>query len=122
MSRSGARVVAFVSLSLLCAGFCGAALTGVSSYPNPFDSRKQTATITYTLNSNQAVTIKIYSIYGTLIKTMTFDGGGSGGAQGVNNINWDGTDDAGVKTSKGLYLAVIQSGGATLTWKIGVIH
>jgi hypothetical protein len=98
------------------------AISSISSYPNPFDSRSQTCTITYLLNAQQNVTIKIFSIYGNQIKTLSYSGGGNGGVQGINTVYWDGTDDSGKKTSKGIYVAVFQSGGTTVDWKIGLIH
>lgn len=97
-------------------------ISEVSAYPNPFDSRTGVVTINYTLSANSDVSIKIYSIYGTLIKTLQFAGGQNGGLEGANDVTWDGTDSSGVKTSKGVYLALLQGGGAKVTYKIAVIH
>jgi len=93
-----------------------------SSYPNPFDSRQRSANIHYTLSSNTETSINLYSVFGRKIKTMSFSGGSTGGLAGSNTVQWDGTDDAGRKVSKGIYLAVIESGGAKKILKIGVIH
>ncbi|PJA17035.1 MAG: hypothetical protein COX66_05895 [Elusimicrobia bacterium CG_4_10_14_0_2_um_filter_63_34] len=97
-------------------------IANASSYPNPFDSRKTSARIYYELSENAEVTIKVYSVFGRELKEMSFSGGGNGGNAGANTVTWDGADESGRKVSKGMYLAVIQSGGAKKVLKIGVIH
>ena len=96
-------------------------LTGVESYPNPFDSRKEHATILYTLKEDMAVTISIFDIYGNRVTELSFPAGGQGGQAGVNQVTWDGSA-AGRKVSKGVYLAVIKAGAAKKVYKIAVIH
>ncbi|MEK7389907.1 MAG: FlgD immunoglobulin-like domain containing protein, partial [Elusimicrobiota bacterium] len=105
-------------------------LTGVSNYPNPFDSRKGgelgRTKITYTLNSDADVTITIYDALGYLVKTLTASPGTEGGKAGQNFVPWDGRNDAGALVAKGGYTARIKakasSGSATVIRKIGVIH
>ena len=105
-------------------------LSGVSNYPNPFDSRKggelgQTK-ITYTLNGDADTTITIYDALGYLVKTISCPPGSEGGKTGMNFVPWTGRNDAGVLVSKGGYTARIKSkaagGTATAIRKIGVIH
>lgn len=121
---SGAGVVGDSStpMRLLFGSLPPGGIADVSSYPNPFDSRKEQATINYTLSADSDVSIKIYSIYGSLIKEMHYTAGGQGGIAGANDVTWDGTDNGGSKTSKGVYIAVLQAGGAKVTYKIAVIH
>ena len=105
-------------------------LTGVSNYPNPFDSRKGgplgRTQITYTLNADADVTITIYDALGYLVKTISQAPGGDGGRAGQNFVPWDGRNDAGILVSKGGYTARVKakgpSGSATIIRKIGVIH
>jgi hypothetical protein len=97
-------------------------IANVSNYPNPFDSRKTQTTIHYALGAPADVSIKIYSVFGRLIKESNYSPGANGGQVGSNNVTWDGTDDSGRKVSKGIYIGVIQSGGAKEIIKIGVIH
>ena len=97
-------------------------ISGISSYPNPFDSRSGRATIVYTLDAAHEVTIKIFNVFGGKVKQLEFGAGSTGGQPGTNQVFWDGTDDSGSKVSKGIYLAVVSAGGAKATYKIGVIH
>ena len=111
-------------------GINASILTGVSNYPNPFDSRKggelgQTK-ITYTLNGDADTTITIYDALGYLVKTISCQPGTEGGKTGMNFVPWTGRNDAGVLVSKGGYVARIKAkapGGTTIAIrKIGVIH
>ncbi len=99
-----------------------AGISNVSSYPNPFNSNSGVATIVYTLDAPGNVTIEIYSVFGNLVRSMSFSGGGAGGEQGVNTVTWDGSDAGGRKVSKGIYIAILKANGATVQYKIGVIH
>lgn len=97
-------------------------LSQVSNYPNPFDSRKEVTKFNYVLSANSDVTIKIFSLFGTKITELKASAGGAGGQAGSNDLPWDGTDSSGRRVAKGLYLAVIEAGGAKVTQKVGVIH
>jgi len=88
-----------------------------SVYPNPFDSRQREASIHFELNANAEVSIRVFSVFGRAIKAMSFSG-----VAGSNTASWDGSDDSGRKVSKGIYLMVIESGGAKKVLKVGVIH
>jgi hypothetical protein len=92
-------------------------LSQVSSYPNPFDSRTGVATIVYTLNAAGALSVDIYSIWGSKVKSLSASGG-----PGTNTLTWDGTDSSGSKVAKGLYIAIFKANGGSVTYKIGVIH
>ncbi len=100
-------------------------ISAVSNYPNPFDSRKEKTIITYLLNGDSEVNIKIYDLFGYKVTEMSYGAGGPGGVFGVNNVEWDGTDATGNKVSKGGYVAIIQAKGdkvVSVKRKIGVIH
>ena len=100
-------------------------ISSVSNYPNPFDSRKEKTTITYLLNGDSEVSIKIYDLFGYKVAEFSYAAGTPGGSFGVNNVEWDGTDGSGQRVSKGGYVAVIQAKGdkvVSVNRKIGVIH
>ena len=111
-------------------GLTSSILSGVSNFPNPFDSRKGGSLgltqITYTLNGESDVTITIYDALGYLVKTIGCLPGSEGGRVGVNFVPWNGRNDAGVLVSKGGYTARIRAkapgGSAIAIRKIGVIH
>jgi len=123
-SVSGAGLLSTPSspIRVLVGSTPGSDFSGLSSYPNPFDSRSGQATIVYDLTANEDVTIKIFDVFGGLVRDMHFSAGENGGLQGTNNVTWDGADGTGRKVSKGIYIAVFQSSGARTTYKIGVIH
>ncbi|MFH1723823.1 MAG: FG-GAP-like repeat-containing protein [Elusimicrobiota bacterium] len=97
-------------------------ISAASSYPNPFDSRTGQANIHYVLKDAGDVSIKIFSLFGRLAREMSYSAGANGGLAGSNTVSWDGTDDSGRKVSKGVYLAILRSGGAKVILKIGVKH
>ncbi|TBR17026.1 T9SS type A sorting domain-containing protein, partial [bacterium] len=92
-------------------------LSDASVYPNPFDSRKQSANIHFVLAAASEVSIKVYTVYGRTIREASFSG-----VAGSNTTTWDGADQDGRKVGKGLYVMVLQSGGAKAILKVGVIH
>jgi len=92
-------------------------LTSVSAYPNPFDSRKRSVTINFTINRAAPVNITIYDVFGSRIKDMEIPG-----TAGANDVVWDGTNGSGMKVSKGVYIGVIKVAGDKKIIKIGVIH
>jgi len=93
-----------------------AAVSDLSVYPNPFDSRKGVATIHFQLNSAGAASLKIYDIYGRKVRSL------DSAADTVHDMKWDGADSSGKKVSKGIYIGVLETGGTTEKLKIGVIH
>ncbi|MBI5202111.1 MAG: hypothetical protein HY925_11035, partial [Elusimicrobia bacterium] len=97
-------------------------ISEVSNYPNPFDSRKEVTKFNYVLSANSEVKIKIFNVFGTKVAELTAPAGGSGGVLGSNELAWNGTDDNGRPVAKGMYLAVIEAGGARIVQKVGVIH
>jgi len=111
-------------------GLTASIISGVSNFPNPFDTRKGgpagKTQITYTLNADSDVTIQIYDELGYLTKTIGCPAGSQGGSAGMNFVQWDGHNDAGISVSKGGYIARIRvkspGGAATAIRKIGVIH
>ena len=105
-------------------------ITGVSNFPNPFDTRKGgpggKTTITYTLNADSDVTITVYDLLGYVVKTMSYNSGSEGGMAGPNFVTWDGRNGSGNLVSKGGYVARIKvkspGGSSEVIRKIGVVH
>ncbi|MGQ0645260.1 MAG: FlgD immunoglobulin-like domain containing protein, partial [Elusimicrobiota bacterium] len=97
------------------------AVSSVSNYPNPFDSRSgQSTLISYLLKSDSDVTMRLFDGFGRLIREMKYSAGGEGGRQGANEVPWDGSDDSGKKVSTGAYILVLEAAGDRVTRKIGV--
>ena len=96
--------------------------TAVTNYPNPFDSREGSTTICYTLTTDSEVKAVIYDLLGNVVREYPerFE------TAGIKTVVWDGTDQQGLKVSKGGYILTVEikSGDSkTLaTRKIGVIH
>jgi hypothetical protein len=81
--------------------------TGLSGIaPNPFSDK---AEIRYFTEAGSQVTLRIYSIVGKLIRTMS---AGEGGLH-TGCIVWDGQDDAGYPATKGMYLCILTANGVT---------
>ena len=97
----------------------------VSNHPNPFDSRRQPTTITYSLAEEAAVTLAIYDLTGGLVREFALSPGTKGGQRGPNEVAWDGRNGAGESVAMGGYIAQIRmdssEGLATAIRKIGVV-
>lgn len=117
VSNAGLASPASIPVRVQFGSLPASALSGVSSYPNPFDSRSTVATITYTLNTPSTADIRIYTLFGVKVRDFSVTGGA-----GTNTTTWDGSDDRGRKLSKGIYILTISAAGETVRWKIGVIH
>lgn len=93
----------------------------IASYPNPFDSRIKSATLTFVLNQAADIEFRIYDLLGGKVKEWKYTG-----QMGPNNLTWDGTDEYGNKVAAGMYILTLDVTAASETqkkrWKIGVIH
>lgn len=78
------------------------ALQHVLNYPNPFTTSTQFQFEHNLSNNNLHVRISIYSISGTLVKTIHQDIISEGSR--ISGIVWDGKDDYGNNLAKGVYL------------------
>lgn len=77
------------------------------NYPNPFRAGNEPTTIRYFLSDAARVSIRIYDVKGTLIKTLLDKAQRSAG----ENLGdtWDGRDMNGVAVSPGLYFIELQA-------------
>ncbi len=85
--------------------------TVLPAYPNPFNP---TTTITYGLENNSKVEIRIYDISGKLITTLL----NAEQQQGWHSIEWNGTDSNLNQVPAGIYLSRITSNNTTKTAKL----
>lgn len=72
-----------------------------TSYPNPF---KDSTNILYYVNRDSKVTVKVFTVSGEKIATLTQDA-----VTGYNRLLWNGTNDSNNKASSGVYLYSIQA-------------
>ncbi len=85
--------------------------TVLPAHPNPFNP---TTTITYGLENNSKVEIRIYDISGKLITTLL----NTEQTQGWHSIEWNGTDSNLNQVPAGIYLSRITSDNTTKTAKL----
>lgn len=81
------------------------------NYPNPMGYR---TTIKYSLPKSSRVELKVYNIYGRLIKTLVNELQ----KPGYYAVGWNGSDNAGKEVSNGIYLYRLEAGEYTETRKV----
>lgn len=79
--------------------------------PNPFEAGRELTTISYILEKDCRVYIRIYTLLGDLVKEMKFSPGSEGGRGETdgyeNNVSWDGKNGRGMLVADGVYLSQI---------------
>ncbi len=73
------------------------------NYPNPFNP---STTIHCSINSGKQIQLKVYDLYGRVVKDL-FEGFA---ASGQMNVHWDGTDNYGSNVSSGIYFFELTDG------------
>jgi len=81
------------------------------SYPNPFNDFVK---IGYELDRPAETTVSVYSIYGSEVKTLSYQYN----AAGTYTINWDGRNNSGGAVSSGIYFYTIRAGNTSSSGKI----
>jgi len=84
------------------------------AYPNPFNP---SVNIHFELNESAQTKVSIYDLSGARIKTL-MDGSPSAGS---HKLRWLGVNEQGEKVAAGLYLVVLDVGGALQTQKISYL-
>jgi hypothetical protein len=79
--------------------------------PNPFNP---TTTISFTLPQKSKVTLAIYDVEGSRVRTLVNESTGAGRHEYV----WDGRNESGGSVSSGLYFYRLTAGKQTLTKKM----
>ena len=82
-----------------------------SNYPNPFNPE---TTIPYGLQARGHVTIAIYNINGSLIRTLVSEDK----AAGWYTVNWDGRDQHGTQVASGVYFSKMRAGSFSVSKKL----
>jgi hypothetical protein len=83
----------------------------ITNYPNPFHPGDNPTTIAYKLSDDANVTLRIYTLSGTLVLREDFPRGGSGGSVGLNEVEWDGRNGTGDYVASGGYIVVVEAEG-----------
>jgi hypothetical protein len=129
-TMNGKKMIGMMALATILIGYAGIAPLSpiqdvpriVTNYPNPFDSRSGNTTILYRLFTDSAVKVKIYDLFGNMVREYP----SSREDAGVYRIVWDGTNESGEKVAKGGYLCIIEVSNEAVryvaTRKIGVLH
>ncbi len=84
------------------------------AFPNPFSNSVR---IGYSLNHQAKVSIEIYSIYGTLVKTVF----NNIEEPGVHELNWDGRNDTGIQLPAGTYIYMVRTGSRESHGKLTLV-
>ncbi|GAB4168570.1 MAG: hypothetical protein Kow00108_01710 [Calditrichia bacterium] len=84
------------------------------NYPNPFNP---VTTFSYTLPGSAEVFVGVYNLAGQLVKEL--DKGFK--SQGVYQLQWDGTNQAGQGMASGIYIYQLRAGGMTISKKMVLV-
>jgi len=85
------------------------------NYPNPFNP---STTIGFDLTKAAVVTVRIYSVTGQLVSTLTPGQLGPG----THTVIWDGRNAAGLPVGSGMYLYVLRAGDFTAVRKMLLVR
>ncbi|MCX5800745.1 MAG: T9SS type A sorting domain-containing protein [Candidatus Eisenbacteria bacterium] len=94
--------------------------TGVHNYPNPFRAGMESTRISYNLERDSKVTIRIYTLDGKPVFAKTFSEQESEGREGLREILWDGKNGSGDVVLNGVYICKLEAAGVNATFKIAV--
>jgi FlgD Ig-like domain len=83
----------------------------VTNYPNPFHPPSQPTTIAYQLADDAQVSLRIFTLSGSLVRHESFDRGAQGGTAGLNEWAWDGRNGDGRLVASGGYIALVEAQG-----------
>ena len=87
------------------------------AYPNPGPDGAGNMMFKYNLGAAGDVTIKIYDLGGRLIRELQ-----QAGQPGSNTATWDTTNRHGQKMASGVYIYILESGGARLVDKLAIVR
>ncbi|UCB45261.1 MAG: T9SS type A sorting domain-containing protein, partial [Spirochaetota bacterium] len=108
----------FIKSGLTQIGPAGVAVEAFN-YPNPFNPRTQSTNIVFfNPAGNSSVSIKIFTLTGRLVRTLSRSGLLQDQSQ---EVEWDGKNGKGQVVRNGVYVAVIQIGGSRAMIKIAVV-
>lgn len=94
-------------------------ISGLTNFPNPFSPANEETRIRYILTEDAKVTIRIYTLFGDLIRLMNYAAGAAGGVGTplgfTNEVRWDGKNGDGAIVANGVYLAEVRAESASGT-------
>ncbi len=108
-------IIVLLLISYSFANEEGNNISSAQNYPNPFNLQ---TTIQFQLKADSEISIKIYNILGTEIKTL-FDNEFI--SAGAHKIVWDGRDNNNQVIPSGMYLFQIRSGNEIITKKMSLL-
>ena len=106
VAAAGFTTSMMIMTSLMDPGSSGGT---ISNYPNPFHPDEGSTTISYVLSRNAGVTMRLFTLSGTLVFQRRYDPGTVGGSQGINEIEWDGRNGDGDFVSSGGYILYVEA-------------
>jgi len=109
----GKRYFGPVSLDYKWRVPAGAGIAGVR--PNPFS---QITTINYQITQSGPVSLKVYNVYGQLVRSL---GSGQRPA-GYHRARWDGRNDRGRSVSAGVYVVRLEGEGFSGSVRVAVVR
>ncbi len=83
----------------------------ITNYPNPFHPGEGSTTIAYKLTDDADVTLRIFTLSGSLVLREDFRKGSPGGISGLNEFEWDGRNGNGGHVSSGGYIVLVEAEG-----------
>lgn len=83
----------------------------IGNYPNPFNPN---TTIQFSMDKAAPAQVTIYNQKGQTVKSFSMDSA----AKGLNNVQWNGTDDNGRAVPSGVYYFRLKSGSYSSTKKM----
>jgi hypothetical protein len=92
----------------------------VHNYPNPFRAGSEKTRIAYFLSSQSDVTIKIYSMTGSLVYEKMYARGDPHTQPGPREAEWDGRNMKGETVRNGIYICKLVAGSNSATFRIAV--
>ena len=93
---------------------------GVHNYPNPFKAGLESTRISYYLERDSRVTLKIYTLDGKPVFERTFSEQDPQGREGLREILWDGKNGNSDVVLNGVYICKLEATGVNATFKIAV--
>ncbi|MFH0779061.1 MAG: hypothetical protein V2A71_10640 [Candidatus Eisenbacteria bacterium] len=93
---------------------------GVHNYPNPFRAGSEHTRISYYLESDSQVSLKIFTLDGRLVFSRTYSEQDAEGRRGLCEILWDGKNGKGEVVLNGVYVGRVEAQGVNATFKIAV--
>jgi hypothetical protein len=103
----------------------GGAESAFTNYPNPFAAGRENTRITYSLETASTVTLELYTIWGTHVRTLVENKPLQPGL--YQNVIWNGKNDEGDVVNNGVYFLVLEVRGnegsyTTIRRKVGVLR